>query len=100
FAMTDQTLYADARKRNGYKPLFAASFAFCRAPASAPAIRICSTVIVPEVGAELVWRSGRGCRLEAVKTVGGWTLGSFAAFVSLGRRSGIICTTVPSGTCS
>ena len=31
----------------GYNRLFNASFAFCRSAASAPAIRICSAVIVP-----------------------------------------------------
>src|SRR6188472_152207 len=60
-----------------YKRLFVASFAFCRAPARAPAVRICSTLSELEGGiasmAALI--CGGGC---------GVTFAAFAAVISAG----------------
>ena len=70
-AIGNQKLYrTNARYQAFYKRLFCASFAFRRAPASAPAVRICSTVSELEGGiasaAALICGGGFGVTFAAV----------------------------------
>ena len=80
----------------GYKRLFAASFALCRAPATAPAVRICSKVSELEGGIASV----------AALICGGASGVTFAAFVAVisGARCGVTFATVVAaiggGACS
>ena len=78
-----------------YKRLFAASFAFCRAPASAPAVRICSKLSELEGGI---------ASMEAL-ICGGASGVTFAAFVAVtsGARWGVTFASVAAicgGTCT
>src|SRR6478752_4439918 len=72
---------------NSYKRLFDASFVLCRAPASAPAVRICSTVSALEGGVARVVTliCGGGC---------GVTFAAFAAVVFGGACSITFATVV------
>src|SRR4029077_11983388 len=79
-----------------YNRLFNSSFVFCRWAARAPRIRICSTEsVAPDAGVEIVWSWLCGFTLAATKVLVGCDRG---AFVTFGKRSGVICTSAPTGT--
>ena len=73
-AIGNQKLYrTNARYQAFCNRLFCASFAFCRAPASAPAVRICSTVIELDGGVAsmvaLIFGGGCGVTFAALVAV-------------------------------
>ena len=99
-AIGGQNLLSEPCYRAGYKRLFAASFALCRAPASAPAVRICSKLSELEGGvasiAALICGGDSGVTFAAfvVITCGGACGVTFAVVAAIcGGDCGVIFAT-------